>query len=660
MLLVFCVVSHAFGQRRQRQPMVLRDLGRATLPLNGDWQFHEGDDLAWASPDYDDSAWQAIRVGRSWEGQGHRNYKGFAWYRRRLVVAPGSASGWTLALYLPNVDSACEVFWNGVKVGSYGKLPPDPVWYGFIAATDKVMSLGPVQSGELAIRVWKAPIVFLNSPEEGGLVEVPRVGSAEAVAGLQIAAKYRHLQAGLFSLCLACIAGIVGVVALLLWLRNRNQQMLLWLSLAMAFPVASYLLLETSRAIPFRIAYGVIGPLIWIHDIAIWFLLIVLLGLQERRRLVRWTRIIALTGLALVLVDTVCQFFDWTVWPPHRFLMIDVGTTLPVIYMELWGLALVFAAFGKRLDLARWVLAIAVLLSDVLVALSDTTGLGQRWTHWTLANKLRAPLFTIGGTPLTAQMLVNALLLVAVLYSAWRYLLEHNRQQNALEQEMRNARAVQQILIPDEIPSVPGFRIESVYKPAGEVGGDFFQILPIEGNGLLIMIGDVSGKGMPAAMTVSLLVGTVRTLAHYTLSPGEILAAMNQRMLSRSHGGFTTCLVMRVDADASLVVANAGHIAPYRNGEEIDIENGLPLGLAPDVDYPETKLQLEPQDVLTLMSDGVVEARNQAGELFGFDRTQSIAREPAETIAQAAQWFGQEDDITVVTLTLLPAVVLQT
>lgn len=165
MPLVFCVVSHAFGQRPQRQPMVLRDLGRATLPLNGDWQFHEGDDLAWASPDYDDSAWQAIRVGRSWEGQGHRNYKGFAWYRRRLVLAPGSASGWTLALYLPNVDSACEVFWNGVKVGSYGKLPPDPVWYGFIAATDKVMSLGPVQSGELAIRVWKAPIVFLNSLE---------------------------------------------------------------------------------------------------------------------------------------------------------------------------------------------------------------------------------------------------------------------------------------------------------------------------------------------------------------------------------------------------------------------------------------------------------------------------------------------------------------
>jgi hypothetical protein len=347
------------------------------------------------------------------------------------------------------------------------------------------------------------------------------------------------------------------------------------------------------------------------------------------------------------------------VWPAHLFVTLDAVTTIPTIFMELWGLVLVFAAFGKRLDPARWMLAIAALLSTLLVALGDTTGLGRRWTHLTISGKLHAPLFTIGGTPLTTQVLVSAFVLLAILYSAWRYSEENSQRQSALEQELRNARAVQQVLIPDVIPAVSGFRVESAYKPAGEVGGDFFQILPAADDGLLVVIGDVSGKGIPAAMTVSLLVGTVRTLAHYTLSPGEILAAMNQRMLSRSHGGFTTCLVMRVDADASLVVANAGHIAPYRNGEEIDIENGLPLGLAPDVYYPETKLRLEPQDVLTLMSDGVVEARNHAGELFGFDRTQSIAREPAETIAQAAQRFGQEDDITVVTLTLLPAPVLQ-
>ncbi len=638
---------------------MLHGLGRATLPLDGDWQFHEGDDLAWASPGYDDSAWQPIRAGRSWEGQGHRNYTGVAWYRQRLVLDPASPSGWTLTLYLPNVENACEVFWNGVKVGSYGKLPPNPVWYGFGGARGTVVVLGPLQSGVLAIRVWKAPIVFLNQPEEGGLVAVPQVGSAEAITGLEIAAKYRRLKDARFSLAVARIACIVGLVALLLWLRNRSELMLLWLAMAMIYPTARYFLLDAPEALPFRVGYGLIGPMVAINDMALWFLLIALLGLNDRKRLVRWTWIIALTAFGLDLVDVFCQFFDWTIWPPHRFLMIDVVTSAPAICMELWGLVLVFAAFGKRLNPARWILAIAALLSTLLVALNDTTGLGMRWTHWTISQKLGAPLFTIGGTPLTAEMLVNAFLLIAILYSAWRYLMEHSRRQTALEMEIQNARAVQQVLVPDEIPIVPGFRIESVYKPAGEVGGDFFQILPTANDGLLVVIGDVSGKGIPAAMTVSLLVGTIRTLAHYTQSPGEILAAMNDRMLARSRGGFTTCLVMRVDCHGSITTANAGHLSPYRNGEEISIASGLPLGLTPDADYAETKFQLEPQDVLMLLSDGVVEARNQAGELFGFERTQTISRQPAETVAQAAQSFGQEDDITVVTLALLPAAVLQ-
>jgi hypothetical protein len=332
-LLVFCLSATAFGQQQNASTFVLHGLGRATLPLDGDWQFHEGDDLAWASPGYDDSAWHPIQVGRSWEGQGHRNYTGFAWYRRRLVLPPGSAAGWTLALYIPNVESACEVFWNGVKVGSYGKLPPNPVWYGFGGATGNVVVLGPAQSGVLAIRVWKAPIVFLNELEEGGLVAVPQVGSAEAITGLEIAAKYRRLEDRRFSLAVARIAGIVGVVALLLWLRNRSELMLLWLAMAMIYPTARYFLLEAPEALPFRVGYGLIGPMVAINDMALWFLLIALLGLNDRKRLVRWTWIIALTALGLDLVDTFCQFFDWTIWPPHRFLMIDVVTSAPTIYM---------------------------------------------------------------------------------------------------------------------------------------------------------------------------------------------------------------------------------------------------------------------------------------------------------------------------------------
>jgi len=224
------------------------------------------------------------------------------------------------------------------------------------------------------------------------------------------------------------------------------------------------------------------------------------------------------------------------------------------------------------------------------------------------------------------------------------------RERTRAAAELEAARTVQQVLIPEEIPAVPGFTIHSVYKPAGQVGGDFFQILPLSGGGVLAVIGDVSGKGMPAAMTVSLLVGTVRTLAHYTQSPGEILAAMNQRMLARSRGGFTTCLVLRADTDGKLTVANAGHIAPYLAGNELPLENGLPLGLSDESKYAEAVFQLSPNQQLTLLTDGVVEAREKSGALFGFERTAAISRNSAEKVAQTAQTFGQDDDITVLTL----------
>ena len=215
---------------------------------------------------------------------------------------------------------------------------------------------------------------------------------------------------------------------------------------------------------------------------------------------------------------------------------------------------------------------------------------------------------------------------------------------------MEAARTVQQVLIPEAIPSVPGFQIESAYKPASEVGGDFFQILPTAGGGVLAAIGDVSGKGMPAAMTVSLLVGTFRTLAHYTQSPGAILAAMNQRMLVRSSGGFTTCLVLRADADGTVTVANAGHLAPYLGGKEMPVENGLPLGISAESTYAESKFHLASGQQITLCTDGVVEARNNGGALFGFERAAGISGQSAEGIALAAQAFGQEDDITVLTV----------
>jgi len=228
---------------------------------------------------------------------------------------------------------------------------------------------------------------------------------------------------------------------------------------------------------------------------------------------------------------------------------------------------------------------------------------------------------------------------------------EQGQRQGVMLQEYRNARVVQQVLIPENAPDIPGYAIQSVYKPYGEVGGDFFQIIPIAEGGVLVVIGDVSGKGMPAAMMVSLLVGTLRTLAHYTQSPGAMMAAMNQRLIGRSHGGFTTCLVLRADPDGTLTMANAGHISPYLAGKELVLETGLPLGIVWSPAYEETRFQMAVGEQLTMVTDGVVEARDAAGTLMGFERTMALSVESAEVVAEAAQGFGQDDDITVLTLT---------
>ena len=286
---------------------------------------------------------------------------------------------------------------------------------------------------------------------------------------------------------------------------------------------------------------------------------------------------------------------------------------------------------------------IAVAFGSFLVVRATLSSNFRALTH--------APLdMRVGGWRWALPPAAIVVLGAATLVIFVRDLIDDRRDKERLAAELEAARSVQQVLIPDEIPNIPGFTLESVYRPAGEVGGDFFQILPAARGGVLVVIGDVSGKGMPAAMTVALLVGTVRTLAHFTDRPGEILAAMNQRMLSRSSGGFTTCLALRVDADGTLTIANAGHIAPYVAGRELALENGLPLGLSADTIYVEAQWQLAQGEQLTLVTDGVVEARDKSGALFGFERTGALSMQPAEAIARAAHVFGQDDDITALTL----------
>ncbi len=253
-----------------------------------------------------------------------------------------------------------------------------------------------------------------------------------------------------------------------------------------------------------------------------------------------------------------------------------------------------------------------------------------------------------------AWLLFAVIMLIAMTFRL-RRIQDRNR---AVEQEMAAARSVQQILIPDRLPSIPGLRIESAYLPAQEVGGDFFQILPIanapEGHSAFIVLGDVSGKGLKAALTVSLIVGALRASAMRCTGPAQLLSEVNRALLGRSEG-FATCLVLMAQPAGKLTVANAGHPNPYINGVEIETEPNLPLGLDASVHYCEVALRLDPEQLCTLVTDGVIEATSPKGELYGFERTQAISNKPANTIAEAAREFGQQDDITVLTLSQVAA-----
>jgi serine phosphatase RsbU (regulator of sigma subunit) len=199
--------------------------------------------------------------------------------------------------------------------------------------------------------------------------------------------------------------------------------------------------------------------------------------------------------------------------------------------------------------------------------------------------------------------------------------------------------------------------LESAYLPANGVGGDFFQVLPLKDDSMLIVVGDVSGKGLQAAMNASTLVGALRNeLSH---DPATVLNNLNHVLVGsgtlpgaqeKSVFSFATCVCARVYPDGTMDIANAGHLNPYRDGRELELAADLPLGVIPDMHYEQATFQLNVGDRLIFLSDGVVEAANAQGELFGFERTQQVSNESARYIAQTARHFGQTDDITVVSM----------
>lgn len=222
----------------------------------------------------------------------------------------------------------------------------------------------------------------------------------------------------------------------------------------------------------------------------------------------------------------------------------------------------------------------------------------------------------------------------------------------SLDSEMAAAREIQRVMVPENVPPVPGYAIESVYRPASEVGGDFFQMIPLKSGRTLVVIGDVSGKGMSAAMIVSMIVGMLCAESEHTEEPARILTELNRRLCGRTHGGFVTCLVVRLEEGPGVVAANAGHPSPYLNGVDVKMDGSMPLGVLENATYEQTCMEMGAGDGVVLITDGVPEAQNEARELLGFGRMESLLREGASvrTIADAAQKHGQQDDITVISI----------
>jgi hypothetical protein len=450
---------------------------------------------------------------------------------------------------------------------------------------------------------------------------------------------------------------VTGLIALLLFLRERTRWLYFWLAIYLtAIGVAGLRNIVQTGDISFFNNQLYLQFFSCLADVSLWAVLLALFGLDREKKWRRWTLGLALLYASAQVVDLISLAF----WEQGGRLIVwtDAITTAIYSIAPLYIVAILIGGLRRRRQIDLWPLAFIIAFAGLWVFVLNMVGQGLQITHWdnVYAGILRVG-FTLDGYRFGMRPILETLVFIALVFTVAREQYVERRKQGRMEMEVKSAREVQQVLVPEAVPTVPGFAIDSVYKPAAELGGDFFQVMALPDASTLIVIGDVSGKGLKAAMTVSLIVGTLRTLTDYTQEPAEILQGMNRRLCGRVQDGFATCVVLRVKGNGDATIANAGHLAPFRDGEELPLRGSLPLGLADDAIYEELAFRLQEGETLTLYTDGIVEARNSVGELYGFERVQTLAQErkSAEQIVEAACVFGQEDDITVLSIRRLAA-----
>jgi hypothetical protein len=629
-------------------------LGNATAELTGPWRFHTGDNPAWAQPDFDDSGWSTMDltlprgsydpyVGSSgfvpgWTVRGYPGYSGFAWYRLRVNLRDPVEGG--LALKMPqNVDDAYQVYANGQFLGDFGRFSSKGVT-DFVSQPrtfplPEGMGRGPLT---IAVRMWMDAHTPLIETAAGGLHGPPVLGQTPVVMAMQ-QLDWDAIDRSQYSEFLeAAILLLAIAVAFSLYALDRSEPAYLWLgvnciALLLVIAVrqtASYstwisamdsLFLRDVIVLPVQLA-------LWIFFWACWFRLDA--GVPLRAAV--WS-IAALQAVGTSLERA----------PLY-------GRLLPV-HALIWVSPLVLALKLMLGAVLLWVAYRGILKNrtEGLLALPAVALIGVAQYQYELG-LFHAPIyFFVFGDAFAISQLATVLSLGIVTVLLLRRFLHSQRMREQWRLEIEQARQVQHVLIPEEIPSIPGFALESEYRPSQQVGGDFFQIVPGTDGSVLVIIGDVSGKGLRAAMLVSLIVGAVRTLAKFTRDPVEVLRGVNERLCGRLNNQFATCLALHIAADGKTTIANAGHLPPYWNGRELALAGSIPLGIVESAPIEQSTLQLEPGDRLILLTDGIVEAQNKQRELFGFVRAAELALQDRSSfeIANAAQEFGQEDDITV-------------
>lgn len=630
-------------------------LGQSVVTLYGPWKFHVGDNPQWADPDFDDSQWETIDLRPApqttahggppgfvsgWTARGHAGYAGYAWYRIRIRI---SGDDGPLELLSPEwFDGAFQVFANGRLVGSFGNFSgstPEifyskPAMFSLPASEYRPGSDG---ASVLAFRFYMEP-AGLRLPGTGGMRSAPEIGLSSAAASvlrLEWETEYRRLASALAA---ALIYFFFALLIGMMFAFNRSEKILLWpLAACILNMIFDGLIFSTNARwlseAHLKALIGFATTISWYFWMLTWW---AYFGLQRRRWL--FNTIIALG--VVDLIQTEIFVFALQAGTASRGLMAAESASSFALGAISLAVTAVIAYLGWKSPVrGKWPLFLALLFFGFPDFVPLMSLLHMRTNWLILGVQMPFPFLCV---------LAWLFFFSVVLFQQFRASL---KRQQATEEDLKQAQEVQTLLIPHQAPNVPGWRIESEYRPARQVGGDFFQVLPGNDGSLLIVIGDVSGKGLQAAMTVSTIVGALRDSQERR--PAQVLTHLN-RVLCGQIGGFVTCSATLISDNGTMTIANAGHLPPYRNGEELEVPSGLPLGMLTEASYEETRFELAPEDRLTFVSDGVVEARSVKGELLGFERMAALTRKRAKEIADAAQRWGQDDDITVLTVAFEP------